>query len=128
MVLTRLSDRHLTFRIRSAGHITTGANLLESSLFLSPTSRNRALKILGTVRWWLNQPRLGRERVQALGQMVQLPLFSERGCFRPGWRLVLQGGERRGFVHRRHPAVEAQFVRLLLESTLRERILEGAIS
>ena len=68
------------------------------------------------------------ERVQALGQTVQLPLFSESGRFRPGWRLVLQRGERRRFVHCRYPTVEAQIIRLLLESTLRERTLEGAIS
>ena len=75
-----------------------------------------------------NQPRLGRERVQALGQTVQLPVLSESGRLSPTWRLVLQGGERRGFVHCRYPAVEAQLIRLLLESTLREHLVEGAVS
>src|SRR5258706_15416348 len=66
--------------------------LLESGPFYPWTSRNRALKILATVRWWLNQSRLGRERGQALGQTVQLPVLSESGRLRPTWRLVLQEG------------------------------------
>jgi hypothetical protein len=79
-------------------------------------------------RYWLNKstPRLG-ERAQAHGQTVQLPRLSESGGFRPGWNLVLQRGERRGFVHCRYPAVEAQTIRLLLESTLGERVIEGAV-
>src|SRR5271155_2540024 len=67
------------------------------------------------------------ERVQAISQPVQLPLPGESRCFCPSWRLVMQCGKRRGFVHRRDPAVEAQLVRLILESALRECILKTAI-
>ena len=68
------------------------------------------------------------ERVQALGQTIQLPLLGESGRFRPGRRLAFQGGERRGFVHCRYPAVEPQLIRLFLKFTLREGVLEGTVS
>ena len=67
------------------------------------------------------------ERIEAVGQVLEVPLPDEGRRLGPGGRLVAQRRQGRGPVHGGDPAEEPQLLRLRGESAVGERLLERAV-